>query len=242
MDTYLHSITKSPSDKSWMRARIVERIPRASVIYIDPSFSSDLMLYLKPWEAMILRPVTQYEYRLLHALLRFGLNQIDELISLFKEKNPFTFGTVYRPRILTSVSDAELVAHAASTAEVSVHTGCGVARYKTRQKKIVNVDKVVASIVRANKVLSTTDLHIVPPKSAFPQHLVGSTDITILNMNIIPKNIFIDYMDKLSIEGKLVMVIGGYADGESAYSSDYNVDTFSRERGADVHIIRNYQI
>ena len=242
MDTYLPSITKSPSDKFWMRSRILERIPKQSTVYVDPAFSSDLLVYVKPWDAMILRPVTQYEYRLLHALLELGPDHIDEIISLFKEKKPFTFGTTYRPRILTSISDAELIAHAVSTSEVTVTSYYGVTRYKTKEKREIDLEKIIASVLRANKVLTSTDVHIIAPRAHFPQHLVGQTDITILNMDVVQKDVFTRYMDKLSIEGKLVMVIGKNIYGGVEFTKDYNVETFSRKRGADISIIRNYQI
>lgn len=244
MRTYLTSITKSPFDKTAARKCISQRIPASATIYADPAFSSDIMIPMKDWDAMILRPVTQYEYRFLHAVLDFGLHQIDELISLFSNKNPFNFGTTYRPRILTTVSDAEILAYAASVTSVKREDYYRISRYRAAQCHTVNVDKLVRSILRLQCMLHSSDLTIVPPRDTFPMHLVGRTDIIILNIEKIELEFLLSYVDELSLKGMQVMLVGGLEKGAEYYTHGYNVDVVPRRdsKGNAIHIVRNYQI
>jgi len=242
MRPFLRSLTKSPLDKYWMATQIKTRIPNYATVYVDPSFSSDIFIYMKEWESMIVRPETQYEYRLLHAIINFGVDQINELVSLFSNKNAFTFETRYRPRILTSISDVELIAHAISTSQVTRVQYYGISRYRLRMKREIQVEKSIASVLRLQRILHNTNLSIVPPKHRFPMRHVERTDMIILNMDTIPREVFTTYMDPLSIKGMHVMLIGGMDARAMCNAQEYNVDKYTRRRGPDAYIVRNYQV
>ena len=242
MSRYLYSVLTPSADKSWMASRVKKHIPKTSRTLIDPLFTSDLFLTMPQWEDFILRPRTEYESRVIEALMKSGLNWIEELNDLFSRNKPFSFHTEYRPRILTSISDAEILAYTTSTQKMVQETNNGLSRERVYSKYKINKDKILRSLLRLYTILQTKNTAVIPPSGRMPISLIGNTDVLLLNVGEIPKELFTEYVDPLSWKGKKVLLVGSLSPDVAHFADEYEREIVQGPRKRVVHIIRNYQL
>ena len=238
----LFSIIKSSQDKSRYRKQYTDLIPAISNVYVDPYFQSDFLLLAHKWKAAIVRPVTNYQQRLLEALLKTDMPWYAEFERLLS-KGPFKLAVKYRPRILKVLSDAELLAYAVSTHSIHRVIGADHTKYTHRVKKKINKEMLIASVVMAVKKLANMNVMIVAPGGKMPDTLIKKRDLIFINTHEINSKVLSDYYDKMSLSGYRVMltaVVKKYS--LVSIAKEYMIDYHSYFNNQILAIIRNYPI
>lgn len=208
MGRTLTAIIKSVEDKSQHKASIEKMVHKSSRIYLDANFTSDFMLYNKQWDGAILRPSSQYQYRIMHALMNPNAGLIDSVANLVTS-GPFVLSTKYRPLVLTAMTDAELIAHSVSTHHIDKDVSPkGVTRYKHRQKGTISKKGIIHSLERSIDRLNTMDILLLQTDSNFPQRLSNKSDLYFLSVQgRVTDRLINNYVLDLALQGRRVLVV-----------------------------------
>ena len=114
MGRFPQSIIKDSYDTTRYTTDIVKRVPNVSSSLIDFAFTNESLLKSGRFDNAVVRPHTVYHERLLNILLNPKDNTLIALENILR-KGPYKIAVKHRPRILSAMTDAELLAYSLST-------------------------------------------------------------------------------------------------------------------------------